>query len=82
MTSKEALFKLVKRLGGLSDYTEDDLYMAVVDDLNKLREKETPLKVIDHRSQLGGQCFCPNCKNVILTGEVNYCPECGQKLEW
>lgn len=35
----------------------------------------------------GDFCKCPNCKHEIidgynLGGDYNYCPDCGQKLDW
>lgn len=54
-------------------------------------EKQIPKKVT-HEASLPKCCTCPTCKNVIdkfeqfgesnVRIEYNYCPFCGQKLDW
>ena len=57
--------------------------------LDELAAKEVPMKVIVHDNE---QAFeCQNCINQGATdsmwlfteiGEYDYCPRCGQKLDW
>ncbi|MDR1693377.1 MAG: hypothetical protein LBR72_08470 [Oscillospiraceae bacterium] len=40
--------------------------------------------VVLERSLLGYYC-CPNCRKVLYVaamGRTNYCPSCGQRLDW
>lgn len=39
-------------------------------------EKQVPMKVTDER-------YCPNCVEAFFDSwQLNYCPVCGQKLDW
>ena len=48
--------------------------------LQELVDKETPMKVEEELELFR----CPNCneKLLIYKRSINYCYECGQKLDW
>lgn len=50
--------------------------------LQELVDKETPMKVCGD----GDDHICPKCNEYFCICEVqnkiNYCPNCGQKLDW
>ena len=59
--------------------------------LKELRNKETPMKVIyendlvDENVIVNTWAYCPTCKEEIpfeLWENLNYCPNCGQRLDW
>jgi hypothetical protein len=42
-------------------------------------KRNTPMKV---KKDIGGE-FCPRCEfDSFGMGAINYCPQCGQKLDW
>lgn len=53
--------------------------------LEELVDRATPKKIIETKNAPFGEC--PNCKGLhtfnLVTGEtLNYCPECGQAIDW
>ena len=55
----------------LPDFTFYDMLNAT----NAL-EKQVPMKVTDER-------YCPNCNEAFFDSwQHNYCPVCGQSLDW
>ena len=81
-------------------HIENSYELTVIDnaieELETLRKKETPMKVILHNGKHNG--FCPNCgyKELPITiwldkktdeikeieNHFKYCPNCGQRLDW
>ena len=60
-----------------------------VNTLQKLVDKENPMKPIDGMTGLtfkdAHKCkLCPKCKGkgMAIKKEWKYCPNCGQKLDW
>ena len=53
---------------------KEALYMAI-----QALEKQIPKKTIT-MPFYGGTC--PSCNGLIPNKEVNYCSNCGQKLDW
>lgn len=59
---------------------------AELEEYQKLKDKETPKKVIHkHKEYVLPMAYrfsgkCPNCKNHV--DESKYCNICGQKLDW
>ena len=49
-----------------------------VDEIHKLIEKETPLEPIN----TGTEIWCRNCKEILDDDLWEYCPYCGQKVDW
>lgn len=43
-------------------------------------EKQVPMKVIEGR--FAGLYDCPKCAGAIESRGYQYCPSCGQKLDW
>lgn len=47
----------------------------------KLSEKEIPVKPEGCEYEYGWSC--PRCQKIIISCEtINYCPYCGQKIDW
>ena len=70
-------------LKSLEVFPEENIYVAdfgEVDILQELVDKETPMKVIKH---LNNFYRCENCDELFQNFHYqNYCPNCGQKLDW
>lgn len=47
-------------------------------------EKQMPIRTIYGNGVLNCLNRCPNCKVAVENGmeRFNYCPDCGQKLDW
>lgn len=61
-------------------------YLAIgtVDEFKSLKEKAEPKKVIGIKSNLQNR-YCPSCNEWAvfeLKKNMNYCPNCGQALDW
>ena len=89
MTSKEALKLLYSDAENYAYFneTKEDLseikaeYELIKQDLERLEEleqKATPKKV-KNKTRIKG--VCPYCNGNVSIDE-NYCPRCGQRLEW
>ena len=63
-----------------------------LDELEELKKRDTPLKVVKRVYQEHNRYDCPNCDyylgyigttitNTRILRE-NYCPNCGQRLDW
>jgi predicted RNA-binding Zn-ribbon protein involved in translation (DUF1610 family) len=72
---------------GNCDYNVEP-YLNVI---QELVDKETPMKVIyendlvDENVIVNTWVYCPTCKEEIpyeLWENLNYCPNCGQHLDW
>lgn len=62
--------------------------------MTEFKERENPMKVINkkfldtHRKVIMGSCPNPECEGKNLDQDyhlweyMNYCPVCGQKLDW
>ena len=59
--------------------------------IQELVDKETPVKpiyendLVDENVVVDTWAYCPTCKEEILYalwGNLNYCPNCGQHLDW
>jgi ribosome-binding ATPase YchF (GTP1/OBG family) len=74
-------------------YEENEKYIneceAIEKELKRLQKKEIPMKVIIHDDLSAFECI--NCINHGVTdsmwlftnvGEYDYCPRCGQRLDW
>lgn len=59
--------------------TTSDIHSSILV-LKKLVDKETPKKPLEIGNILVMD-GCPKCRMPIST-RYNYCPECGQKLDW
>ena len=49
-----------------------------VGEIKKLIEKETPLEPINTSTEI----WCRNCKEILDNNVWEYCPYCGQKIDW
>lgn len=81
MTAKEALeyFKRRKELIGLSDRVQQAEDFAI-----EALEKQMPYKLEPIASVKAHVPVCGKCRGVmdLMQGELNYCPNCGQRLDW
>ena len=76
--TREALHTLY--IGNPNDVEEE--YKTVKTELERLQQKETPMKPIlgiNHKGRL--DCHCRNCSRDVLLDE-KYCSHCGQALDW
>lgn len=93
MTSKEALeelkklYKDINNLRCIIKYSA--CYVMIKTDLEKLEVKETPMKPIaNHYEEIGEKPYikytCPKCNNKyqLIKNHGEYCPYCGQRLDW
>ena len=59
----------------------DDFEMRISKDCHKLireaLEKQIPKKLKDD-----GWLYCPICGRDVLMDKFDYCPDCGQALDW
>lgn len=86
MNKYQEAWNNVKSLAETSDY-----YKSYNDDkdinlIQELVEKETPVKFVKSYSRYGTESWlCPNCRRKLKRAWQecnNYCPKCGQKIEW
>lgn len=81
MTAKEALeyFKRRKEQTGLSDRVQQAEDFAI-----EALEKQMPCKLEPIASVKAHVPVCGKCRGVmdLMQGELNYCPNCGQRLDW
>ena len=58
--------------------------LGTVEELKEAREKQVAKKPNKHEEDILGEYYsCPNCMNNELDDIFdNYCPRCGQALEW
>ena len=64
----------------LSSKYKNGLRMAI-----QALEKQIPKKLKEHtQSQYGCIPVCGVCNGImdLMQGDLNYCPNCGQKLDW
>ena len=46
-------------------------------------KRNEPMKVELVKHYVGfGYYKCPKCEKTIIEADYNYCPDCGQKLDW
>lgn len=93
LTAKESLERLAEETVS-NPYTENhnDMDIATIKQhLEKIEAKETPLKLYyeaDGYSEgelVYDTAVCPNCDRrfeVEYEEHYNYCPTCGQRLDW
>ena len=68
-----------KRLSSKSyKYESTDEVYKDIKTLGELVEKETPLEPIN----TGTEIWCKNCKEILDDDLWEYCPYCGQKVDW
>lgn len=62
------------------------LVRSALDRIYQALKRNEPMKVIsfDSSSYFGmlGYFRCPKCGEILTKGYYNYCPDCGQKLDW
>lgn len=84
----ENLTKLISKLGGLKTEEEIKLYNSIIQELSSsLSTRDIPKKVKQYTketSYMHDETFgvCLNCGEDDLKVDCNYCPHCGQKLDW
>lgn len=97
MTSKEALEKLINDIEEQNEIVSKEPHLIInvkvnaeifipllhnikqdLDRLEKLEQKATP-KTVKNKTRIKGVCL--HCNGNVSIDE-NYCPRCGQRLEW
>lgn len=84
----ENLIKLISKLGGLKTEEEIKLYNSIIQELSSsLSTRDIPKKVKQYTRETSYQHdetfgTCLNCGGGDLKANCNYCPHCGQKLDW
>ena len=76
MIAKKALellndVEFSEKYQGVQEYAE----MLIV--CKEALEKQIPKKLKDD-----GRLYCPICGRDVLLDRFNYCPDCGQALDW
>lgn len=70
------------RFGG--DYGNIDRQAYLI--LEQALKRNEPMKVVsfDSSSYFGmlGYFRCPKCGEILTKGYYNYCPDCGQRIDW
>jgi hypothetical protein len=73
-------------LGYLTQDTElTESVITLTNELQELVDKATPKKVTQFEHEGNLYCWCSKCDHVEMIREIdfmNYCPNCGQKLDW
>lgn len=87
MTSKEAFNDLKKRNEALKKEEHFHIGSQTMEVIQKLVERDTPMKPILTKSVFGFENItnCSKCKAFIDPSEYtsfNFCPICGQRLDW
>ena len=83
MNKYQDAFNNLKSLCSSSYYYKKDIAL-----LRELVDKETPKKPIKIKYKLFRGWVCPHCAKDISNNrkrkyqKVQYCPHCGQKLDW
>ena len=84
----ENLIKLISKLGGLKTEEEMKLYNSIIAELSSsLSTRDIPKKVNQYTketSYMHDETFgmCLNCGKDEIEYNSNYCPRCGQQLDW
>ena len=76
MTVQEAIWKLEREK---SWFMADTLNMAI-----SALEKQIPCKLAPKSSKKAEVPVCGKCNGImdLMQGELNYCPNCGQAIDW
>lgn len=86
MKSKEALERLVKQANARKLSNEIVVNRWDYEKLLELVERDTPIQVFDMGVDNRGTIrtfICPVCHQwLTLTEKENFCPKCGQRLDW
>lgn len=81
MTEQQAIAEFRERIDKCDFKEQIPDYIEAMEMAIKALEKEIPkyeLRLPPH-SLL---CVCPVCNKGVITQAMNYCPRCGDKLEW
>lgn len=83
---QESLDEIEKNLIECEDWETGASYVKCEDELDLFQElvdKKTPKKVIKKNdAPYNDFRYCPNGCDKVLSKNNNYCPKCGQKLDW
>lgn len=77
----QAAFKAIECIKELQQYRE----IGTVEECRKAMEKQKPRKPLGGVDIAGNEyMICPYCSAIVEDGEwrANYCPDCGQAIEW
>lgn len=81
MTIQKALnyFTRRKEQLGISDKIQQAETLAI-----SALEKQIPCKLAPKSSKKAEVPVCGKCNRImdLMQGELNYCPNCGQKIDW
>lgn len=94
MTNKEAYQLIESCLEYDKDMSDNpEAYVEAIGIAKEVFDKQEPMKPVIEQgapSYYGGSgicreyCACPKCGEAVGRGDdkANYCPECGQKIDW
>lgn len=79
MTIQETIRLLKMEMLGDSEQMECAKQIAV-----EALEKRIPCKLAPKSSKKAELPVCGKCNSImdLMQGELNYCPNCGQKIDW
>lgn len=85
MTSKEALLDIKKRNEALKKEEHFHIGETTMNIIEQLVERDTPKK--PKESNLYGDIkhTCSVCNSILtipVLKEINFCPKCGQRIDW
>lgn len=83
MTAKEAI-QTIKAAKAEVEWNYPLDYAAAFEMTIKAVEKQIPYKLEPIASVKAHVPVCGKCRGVmdLMQGELNYCPNCGQRLDW
>ena len=85
MTTQEAL-KLVEYMDiALAlDVDSAEIKKEILQSIKEVAETQIPCKLAPKSSKKAEEPVCGKCNGImdLMQGELNYCPNCGQKIDW
>ena len=81
MTSKQALLDIKKRNEALKKEGHFHIGKLTMSIIEKLVERDTPMKVIRDKNTNVISANCPKCNRVVDSWQIG-CPYCLQRLDW
>ena len=79
--------EVIRTLKRLAPNPYDFLARKAVEEAIKALEKQVPKKPlpasdIDKEYLFGNEAVCQNCRHMVATYNGNFCPNCGQLIDW
>lgn len=85
MTTKEALkFVEYMDIALALDVDSAEIKKEILQSIKEVAETQIPCKLAPKSSNKSEVPVCGKCNSImdLMQGELNYCPNCGQKIDW